>query len=403
MIAIFGSNMDNKKHTLVYGGAFDPPTVAHEAIIRDLVRMAEASDNTRILIYVTDNDEKTYSAPVADRIGMVKNMLRTMRIYAGTITLSPEGMDVEVLPQKNRLYKQLDIDHLLDGSATVCLGMDEWKDLCMGARGAVRIVNDTSLCISHWDSPAELAERVFFRIYSRDHRKQPEYTPKTLGVEYVPIPIPPASSTEARKALGFSPVAAPAEIPPSVREYIAYHSLYGQERMSNHVAEEREFLRLYSAKDFPKPSVTATVVIHNANQVLLVRRKAPPFKGYWCFPGGFSEPFEDIEEVGLRELREETGIESRLQVRHLGVFTPDDPRVSRERGEWAYDVALDIYVGSSVTPVAKAGDDAADVMWVEFDDMNTVDLAFHHRKIWNVFNSNRAGITVNPVPRTIPV
>lgn len=395
--------MDNKKHTLVYGGAFDPPTVAHEAIIRDMVRMAEESDNIRILIYVTDNDEKKYSSPVADRVDMLKTMLRTMRIYAGTITLSPEGMDIDVLPQKNRLYKQLGIDHLLDGSATVCLGMDEWDDLCMGARGAVRTVHGTTLCISQWDSPAELAEKVCFRIYSRDRQKQPEYTPKTLGVDYVPIPIPPASSTEVRKSLGFSQFAAPAEIPPSVREYISLHRLYGQERMRNHMSEEREFIRLYSAKDFPKPSVTATVVIHNDRQVLLVRRKVPPFKGYWCFPGGFSEPFEDIEEVGLRELREETGIESRLQVTHLGVFTPDDPRVSRERGEWAYDVALEIYVGSGVTPVAKAGDDAADVKWVDFEDMDRVDLAFHHRKIWKVFNSNRGGITVNPVPRTIPV
>lgn len=392
--------MDNKKHTLVYGGAFDPPTVAHEAIIRDLVKLAEASGDVRILIYVTDNDEKKYSAPVANRVDMVKTMLRTMRIYAGTITLSPEGMDIDVLPQKNRLFKQLGIDHLLDGSATVCLGMDEWDDLCMGARW---YASYTGLFITHWEHPAELAERVRFRIYSRDRQKQPEYTPTTLGVDYVPIPIPAASSTEVRKALVFSPVAAPAEIPPSVREYIAYHRLYGQERMSDHAAEEREFLSGYSAKDFPKPSVTATVVIHNDRQVLLVRRKAPPFKGYWCFPGGFSEPFEDIEEVGLRELREETGIESSLQVRHLGVFTPDDPRVSRERGEWAYDVALGIDVGSGVTPVAKAGDDAADVKWVDFDDMDRVDLAFHHRKIWNVFNSNRDGITVNPVPRTIPV
>ena len=55
------------------------------------------------------------------------------------------------------------------------------------------------------------------------------------------------------------------------------------------------------------------------------------------------------------------------------------------------------------TPVAKAGDDAADVKWVDFEDMDRIDLAFHHRKIWNVFNSNRDGITVNPVPRAIPV
>ncbi len=43
-------------------------------------------------------------------------------------------------------------------------------------------------------------------------------------------------------------------------------------------------------------------------KVLLVKRTAPPFRGWWSLPGGFVRRHESVDEAALRELQEETGI-----------------------------------------------------------------------------------------------
>jgi ADP-ribose pyrophosphatase YjhB (NUDIX family) len=55
--------------------------------------------------------------------------------------------------------------------------------------------------------------------------------------------------------------------------------------------------------------VAAAIVLNDARQVLLVKRRRPPHQGSWCLPMGFAELGETIAAAARRELREETGID----------------------------------------------------------------------------------------------
>lgn len=52
------------------------------------------------------------------------------------------------------------------------------------------------------------------------------------------------------------------------------------------------------------------VILENENrEILLVKRKFPPQKGYWDLPGGFIQPDESLEESVKREIKEELNLD----------------------------------------------------------------------------------------------
>jgi len=62
-------------------------------------------------------------------------------------------------------------------------------------------------------------------------------------------------------------------------------------------------------------------------EVLLVRRRYPPFPGHWSFPGGHIEPGEPVLEAARRELREETGLDAEpVGVVHIHELVAEGPR-----------------------------------------------------------------------------
>ena len=124
---------------------------------------------------------------------------------------------------------------------------------------------------------------------------------------------------------------------------------------------EAEFLAQYKPGDYPRPSVTADVVLlarrPEGTQVLLIQRSGHPYLGCWALPGGFSNAGESVDTTAARELEEETGLTG-LPLQQLGLFsTPGrDPRawVMSE----AYVAAVD---AARLQP--RAGDDAAQAGW----------------------------------------
>lgn len=134
----------------------------------------------------------------------------------------------------------------------------------------------------------------------------------------------------------------------------------------------------YDPNRYQRPSVTVDVVIFTLRdqdlQVLLIRRRHPPFADFWAIPGGFVQMDESLELAALRELKEETGVDD-VYIEQLYTFgSPDrDPRTR------VITVAYFALVPETALPPVSAGDDAADVRWWSMYDLPP--LAFDHAEI----------------------
>ncbi len=120
------------------------------------------------------------------------------------------------------------------------------------------------------------------------------------------------------------------------------------------------------------PLITADAVIELRDRpgrpIVLIERRHEPLG--WALPGGFVDIGETVEHAALREAREETGLDVRLEAL-LGCYSkPDrDPR--------GHTVSIIFVAVASGDPVA--GDDARAVG--VFDPAKTPPLAFDHQQV----------------------
>jgi 8-oxo-dGTP diphosphatase len=70
---------------------------------------------------------------------------------------------------------------------------------------------------------------------------------------------------------------------------------------------------------FVNPRPTATAIIVDDGRILTLLRAREPQKGRWELPGGFCDGFEHPAEAVVREVREELGVEIRLD-RFVGMY-----------------------------------------------------------------------------------
>jgi 8-oxo-dGTP diphosphatase len=113
--------------------------------------------------------------------------------------------------------------------------------------------------------------------------------------------------------------------------------------------------------DYPRPALAADTVLFRLNaavgEVLLIRRKFPPFQWMWALPGGFMEIGETLEEAAVRELEEETGIRG-VELKQFRAYSNID-RDPRTRVITVVFFGM-IDFGRSQ---AQGGDDAAEAGW----------------------------------------
>ena len=143
----------------------------------------------------------------------------------------------------------------------------------------------------------------------------------------------------------------------------------------------KNFIRIKNLiiEKMPKPKTPLltvdAVILYDSNNIILIKRKNPPFKGEYALPGGFVDIGETVEEACIREAKEETDINVQIK-KLIGVFSkPDrDPR--------GHTVSV-AYMCEPRTKneKPKAQDDAAEVEIIPLKKLPNLKLAFDHKTI----------------------
>lgn len=119
------------------------------------------------------------------------------------------------------------------------------------------------------------------------------------------------------------------------------------------------------------PRVAVDGILFQDGKVVAIVRRNEPFRGRPALPGGFVELGEGTEAALVREVLEETGLETRV-VRLVGVYSdPDrDPR--------GHVVSI-VYELEATGGSLKAGSDASGIVLV--DPSAPPRMAFDHNEI----------------------
>ncbi|MCD5409655.1 MAG: NUDIX hydrolase [Methanocellales archaeon] len=117
-------------------------------------------------------------------------------------------------------------------------------------------------------------------------------------------------------------------------------------------------------------AVDAIVLLDN--KIALIRRKNPPFEGYYALPGGFVERGETVEQALIREVKEETGLDIRI-VKLAGAYSDTD----RDPRGHVISLCYLAEASGTIAPDSDAGD-------VELFDVSQLpELAFDHEQMVN--------------------
>lgn len=143
----------------------------------------------------------------------------------------------------------------------------------------------------------------------------------------------------------------------------------------NLLSEYNKLKEEYQEEVYKNPSPTVDGIIIEDNEILLIERSNPPFKGEYALPGGYVEYNEKVEDAVTREIEEETGLKTEI-MNLVGVYSdPDrDPR-----GHTISTVYYLKITGGELT----SGSDAENAKFFPLNELP--ELAFDHSKIISDF------------------
>jgi ADP-ribose pyrophosphatase YjhB (NUDIX family) len=141
-----------------------------------------------------------------------------------------------------------------------------------------------------------------------------------------------------------------------------------------------------------KTQLAAVEVLHSRGRILMVKRKVPPFLGKWSLPGGRVESGEMPEAAAIREVKEETGMESEIlrleSYENLG-FSDMGKR---------YNVLMYFFAGKTVGGRLLPGVECMDAAWRDSGRLTSIEVC---EPIWSFLSRHNLlghGVGFNPIP-----
>lgn len=122
---------------------------------------------------------------------------------------------------------------------------------------------------------------------------------------------------------------------------------------------------------YVNPAPTNAVLIENEKkEILLVKRKFDPKKGFWDTAGGFLQPNESIEDSVKREIFEELGVDVEM-TRIIGLY-PDDYLFQ----DIIYPTINILVTAKIISGTLQAGDDAEEFEFFPREKILYLQFAF---------------------------
>jgi len=131
-----------------------------------------------------------------------------------------------------------------------------------------------------------------------------------------------------------------------------------------------------------QPIIGVGAVIICKGKILLEKRKNEPGRGKWTIPGGLVELGESAEQTVIREVKEETN----LEVEHPKLIDVVNNIISDRNNKTKYHFVIVDYFVKLKGGTLKAEDDAAELKWIPFREVEKYDLTKSFR---DFFKRNR--------------
>ena len=117
------------------------------------------------------------------------------------------------------------------------------------------------------------------------------------------------------------------------------------------------------------------VIEDGKGNIVVIKRKYPPFQGFYALPGGFVEKGEKLKHALIREIKEETNLDIKIEDK-IGVYD----EVGRDPRGNIYSTAFRCTVIGDISNL-RSGDDSKEVELVSIEKLKNMELAFDHENI----------------------
>ena len=129
-----------------------------------------------------------------------------------------------------------------------------------------------------------------------------------------------------------------------------------------------------------KPLIAVGVLVIDEDKALIIKRGEEPNKFLWSIPGGLVEIGEELEEAAIREVKEEMGIDVKIESM-IGVFNC----INRNRNEIEYHYVIIDYIAKEFTGSIKTNKEILDFKWVKFNELHNYELTNTTRELFREF------------------